>query len=292
MPTSPDRKLRVSFLAPTQWERNESRSSCASCKRLFSLFVRRHHCRLCGQIFCNACSMRRVYAKRVCGDCYVTTTQMMKVKRQRAKEKWLQKQAYKQANGEGRQMQKSGSSDSIKMDLSPESPKSLSSSRGTGSTNSLLPPSDPWYSVFRICCRADDVAPQLPSPSTATTPPPSPPQTHTKLAPPPSVAPRLPGEFGGYTLTKRASVPKSMSCTSLASICERSDENEEDEDEEDNEEEEEEPVVLEVDDDEEEDEEPIEDEPPSPSEESFDKTGQECGIVQCRSADMQVFAMG
>ena len=33
-------------------------SSCTSCGCRFSLFKRRHHCRLCGSIFCNDCSSK------------------------------------------------------------------------------------------------------------------------------------------------------------------------------------------------------------------------------------------
>ena len=57
------------------------RSSCPSCEAVFSLSKRRHHCRLCGDIFCDACSAHRVilplagteYDKpvRVCNECHV-----------------------------------------------------------------------------------------------------------------------------------------------------------------------------------------------------------------------------
>lgn len=255
MPQSPDRKLRVTFLTPTQWEKDDTRTSCAACKRPFSLFVRKHHCRLCGQIFCNACSIRRVYAKRTCGDCYVTTTQMMKVKRQRAKEKWLQRAG----KTDGKHLPKSSSTDSIKMSSPESETRSLSRSTGTTSSNSF--PTDPWYSVFRFCCRADDVVHRFPSPTSKATPSSSPPQSHA--APSPGGAPRPPTDLLGFGLPKRGSVPKSISCTSLASICERSSE-EDEEDEEDTTEDEvggEETTTSIQDDAEEEDEEPEEDEP-------------------------------
>jgi len=55
------------------------RSECPDCGCLFTLSKRRHHCRLCGDIFCDACSSHRVelplpgneFEKpvRVCDDC-------------------------------------------------------------------------------------------------------------------------------------------------------------------------------------------------------------------------------
>ena len=35
------------------------RSSCPSCNVVFSTLKRRHHCRLCGDVFCDACSQGR-----------------------------------------------------------------------------------------------------------------------------------------------------------------------------------------------------------------------------------------
>lgn len=41
------------------WVEDASVSECQSCKKSFSLFLRRHHCRLCGKIFCYDCSKYR-----------------------------------------------------------------------------------------------------------------------------------------------------------------------------------------------------------------------------------------
>lgn len=38
------------------WMKDESASSCFSCNRAFTTFRRKHHCRVCGQIFCSACT--------------------------------------------------------------------------------------------------------------------------------------------------------------------------------------------------------------------------------------------
>ena len=38
------------------WKKNDDRSACAKCQTAFTFFNRRHHCRGCGDIFCNSCS--------------------------------------------------------------------------------------------------------------------------------------------------------------------------------------------------------------------------------------------
>ena len=39
-----------------QWDLDERVTQCTSCGTEFGLFVRRHHCRYCGKIFCDTCS--------------------------------------------------------------------------------------------------------------------------------------------------------------------------------------------------------------------------------------------
>ena len=41
------------------WGFDVEQSRCASCNDEFNAFNRRHHCRLCGKIFCNRCSDKR-----------------------------------------------------------------------------------------------------------------------------------------------------------------------------------------------------------------------------------------
>lgn len=41
------------------WERNEQVVQCRSCERWFNFFTRRHHCRRCGQVICDHCSLNR-----------------------------------------------------------------------------------------------------------------------------------------------------------------------------------------------------------------------------------------
>ena len=58
-----------------KWERDKDVNRCRGCLRLFTVLNRRHHCRSCGRIFCNACSSERTRVsgsqntKRVCKWC-------------------------------------------------------------------------------------------------------------------------------------------------------------------------------------------------------------------------------
>ncbi|XP_047735879.1 zinc finger FYVE domain-containing protein 21-like, partial [Hyalella azteca] len=42
------------------WARDSSTSACHKCDERFSAFKRRHHCRLCGDLFCSACCNTRL----------------------------------------------------------------------------------------------------------------------------------------------------------------------------------------------------------------------------------------
>ena len=43
-----------------QWMPDSSAKACGACKREFSLILRRHHCRVCGKIFCDDCCNRKL----------------------------------------------------------------------------------------------------------------------------------------------------------------------------------------------------------------------------------------
>ncbi|KAK4009106.1 hypothetical protein OUZ56_014243 [Daphnia magna] len=52
-----DRLLHLQRIQATdQWVADGSIRDCQSCQSRFTIFVRRHHCRLCGRIFCHSCS--------------------------------------------------------------------------------------------------------------------------------------------------------------------------------------------------------------------------------------------
>lgn len=46
-------------LPTRQWANDESTPDCRGCQTEFGVFVRRHHCRYCGQLFCDDCSINR-----------------------------------------------------------------------------------------------------------------------------------------------------------------------------------------------------------------------------------------
>lgn len=58
------------------WRKDSEARSCENCRTMFTFFKRRHHCRLCGGIFCNQCSQERLQLacapepQRACVNCY------------------------------------------------------------------------------------------------------------------------------------------------------------------------------------------------------------------------------
>ena len=43
------------FKFSNNWVPDDSTDKCLNCKKLFGMFLRKHHCRLCGYIFCYKC---------------------------------------------------------------------------------------------------------------------------------------------------------------------------------------------------------------------------------------------
>ena len=58
-----------------RWVPDSEAFQCAQCQSKFSISVRRHHCRLCGKVFCNKCTKARIVLfddgkkHRVCDTC-------------------------------------------------------------------------------------------------------------------------------------------------------------------------------------------------------------------------------
>lgn len=52
--------LREQVLLP-QWEHDADATECRGCGRRFTFFLRKHHCRRCGRIYCDACSCHRAH---------------------------------------------------------------------------------------------------------------------------------------------------------------------------------------------------------------------------------------
>jgi hypothetical protein len=72
-----ERTLTIRPRLPVTWIPDERVSSCFDCSCKFSLFRRKHHCRSCGRIFCDSCTLHREriphhlseQRQRVCGSC-------------------------------------------------------------------------------------------------------------------------------------------------------------------------------------------------------------------------------
>jgi len=52
-------------LITTEWVADELHDTCSRCDTNFNFFFRRHHCRLCGGLFCDACSQDRTELKKI-----------------------------------------------------------------------------------------------------------------------------------------------------------------------------------------------------------------------------------
>nr|KAJ0206158.1 hypothetical protein LSAT_V11C500252380 [Lactuca sativa] len=67
------------------WVPDEASTKCTTCKTYFGAFVRRHHCRNCGDIFCDKCTQGRIVLTteenaqqvRVCDQCMAEVTQRL-----------------------------------------------------------------------------------------------------------------------------------------------------------------------------------------------------------------------
>ncbi|KAK6470726.1 zinc finger FYVE domain-containing protein 1 [Huso huso] len=66
-------------VAPPYWRPNADITACSGCKKLFEELERKHHCRACGEGFCQACSSKTMPVPergwgsapvRVCDSCY------------------------------------------------------------------------------------------------------------------------------------------------------------------------------------------------------------------------------
>lgn len=69
--------LPVVMKSAPAWEDDKGTQECTMCETKFTVVVRRHHCRLCGKIFCKQCASMKVMVPsiastpvRACIDCY------------------------------------------------------------------------------------------------------------------------------------------------------------------------------------------------------------------------------
>ncbi|KAG8223819.1 hypothetical protein J437_LFUL003705 [Ladona fulva] len=73
--------MELAKLSGRKWTEDSDVTNCMKCDKEFSIRVRKHHCRNCGQIFCNDCSSKLAALAsnkkpvRVCEACYVELVQ-------------------------------------------------------------------------------------------------------------------------------------------------------------------------------------------------------------------------
>ncbi|GAA6063971.1 hypothetical protein JCM10212_004781 [Sporobolomyces blumeae] len=72
------RRLQGEGLSQEYWMKDESSKACYDCETVFTVFRRKHHCRICGQIFCARCAAHLIPSARfgqqghirVCNLCF------------------------------------------------------------------------------------------------------------------------------------------------------------------------------------------------------------------------------
>lgn len=78
-PTKSDGGMKAHETVSGQWIEDWKVRTCRKCEKVFTMVNRRHHCRVCGHIFCHACSRTRMILdtgsgeppkrRRVCDPC-------------------------------------------------------------------------------------------------------------------------------------------------------------------------------------------------------------------------------
>ncbi|CAF3845484.1 unnamed protein product [Rotaria magnacalcarata] len=74
-------KIQKNKITQRRWLNDDDVNSCLKCKETFSVTQRKHHCRNCGNIFCDSCSSKTAIVaasskkpQRVCDNCYKDLT--------------------------------------------------------------------------------------------------------------------------------------------------------------------------------------------------------------------------
>ena len=69
-----DKELFIKFKKGLEWKDENLVKHCAGCSTRFTMVTRKHHCRECGDVFCNSCSSYKIVVqgalKRCCTTCY------------------------------------------------------------------------------------------------------------------------------------------------------------------------------------------------------------------------------
>lgn len=79
-------------VSKTRWEKDEHHDRCDrfDCSQYFGFWHRRHHCRICGKIYCSACVPFSGYYKfRICLSCYFFVTFIQRKDNDRPRKRML-----------------------------------------------------------------------------------------------------------------------------------------------------------------------------------------------------------
>jgi len=66
----------------SDWEDDKESSTCSGCHSKFTVVIRKHHCRRCGLLVCDRCSIRRLslpgydHEERVCSPCFTAVVKL------------------------------------------------------------------------------------------------------------------------------------------------------------------------------------------------------------------------
>ena len=66
---SSNTSLQTTTKSSIIWVKDEMQTHCKSCTVKFHIFLRKHHCRKCGEIFCNRCLRKTAAFKKICKIC-------------------------------------------------------------------------------------------------------------------------------------------------------------------------------------------------------------------------------
>jgi putative sterol carrier protein len=67
------RSRRGSVVKPrSEWQQDDAADCCSTCEADFTVYRRKHHCRMCGLLVCASCSSKKIRGARVCDDCHST----------------------------------------------------------------------------------------------------------------------------------------------------------------------------------------------------------------------------
>ena len=65
-----DDRCNITVIPETEWHPDAANQECEICGTKFTFTRRRHHCRFCGKVVCDACSKNRCNSHRICNVCF------------------------------------------------------------------------------------------------------------------------------------------------------------------------------------------------------------------------------